>query len=661
MNRRFVCCFAALGTAASVGAFPATAGPNTVPEWVEAYTREALAVPVTLDNALKYRWYQIGAAVRAQHPMVYNIDIAPAMERLSRHGNAATEELKSQLDARLAVVPSLEAAGPATTQCSWIMARERGEGPTQLQLDLDTYCRDRAAPALYTRLVRERADSLDVRLTTLPTLSIQYPGRLVGTPGSVGREDVAATYTRALDQRLTRAEPVVVGELSAIFAGKAMGEAVLRPEAAQCRDLLGSWYSQEDAVRDLAASDPLNGGSVADAPRRFARAVGAACHREARAWLLRQQPAITTAIRATVAAVDAEHGSILSVSARCSGILGRWFPVGSTFDRDLTAPLQATCRQEVDGLNAKAVTARAEKIGARFERAPQTLAGLEQYGWFEASAAEIQGTTDPNDRDRAGVEDALRARTAAVVRPWRKAAWESALAEIADGCARAGLTDAALATARWRCAPYLGKPGRLVPAGGEDMRAAVAAACRAQEERVVARRVEAALAEAHVADVLGPGRLATSSPDGHAVFLNSRAVVAAAAVNGYQVRFRTSTSWAFQSRTTIAITPLGSMAPALDGALEPETRADGVPIWRITALEDLPGLDGPLATLACLTQGSQAALASLASMAAGTLIGMATDAPYTAGALILDGTRGLLEVAACGDAKQAFLAQEAFR
>lgn len=632
-----------------------------MPEWVEAYTREALAAPITLDNALKYRWYQIGAAVRAQHPMVYDIDIALATQQLRRHGNAAAEELKHQLDARLAVVPSLEVAGPATAQCSWIMARERGEGPTQLQIDLDTYCRDRAAPALYTRLVRERANGLDVRLATLPTLSTQYPGRLVGTPGPVGREDVAATYAHALDQRLTRAEPVVVGELRAIFAGKAMGEGALQSEAAQCRDLLGSWYPQEDAVRDLAASDPLNGGPAADAPRRFVRAVGAACHREARAWLLRQQPAITMAIQAAVAAVDAEHGPILSVSARCSGILGRWFPASGAFDRDLTAPLQATCRREADGLNAKAVTTRAERIVARFERIPRTLAGLEQNGWFEPSVAEIRGTTDPNDRDRGEIEAALQARTAAAVRPWREAAWEAALAEIADGYTRAELTDAALTAARARCAPYLGKPGRVLPAGGTDLRAAATAACKAQEGRIIARRVEAALAKAHVADVLGEGRLTTRTPDGRAISLNPRALVAAAAGDGYQVGFRRSTTWAFRTRTTILITPLGRAEPALAGTLEPETRADGVSVWRIATLQDLPGLDGPQATLACLTQGSQAALGPLASIFAGTLVAVAADAPYTAGALLQDGIGGLLNVADCATAKDAFLAQDKSR
>ena len=632
-----------------------------VPDWVKAYTTEALAAPVTLDTALRYRWYQIGVAVRSQHPMVYDIDITPAVQQLRQHGLSVQEDLKRQLDARLAVVPSLEVAGPATAQCSWIMARERGEGLTQLQVNLDAYCRDHAAPALYARLVRERADGMDVRLATMPSLSTEYPGRLVGTSGYVGREDVAATYTRALDQRLRKAEPAVTDELHTIFARKALGEGSLQTDAAQCRDLLGPWYPGDDALRDLAASDPLNGGIAADAPRRFARTIGGVCRREAKAWLLRQQPTITTAIRSAVAAVDVERGPILSVNARCSAILGRWFRTGVKFDADLVDPLQATCRREVEALTAKAIAARAAMITARFERSPRTLAGLEQNGWFEPSAEEIQGATDPNDRDRGEVESALRARAATVVRPWREAAWESALSEVANAYARAGLTDISLTSARGRCAPYLSMPGRSLPAGGTDLRTAVAAACRAQEGRVLARRVEAALAEAHIADVLGRGRLATSSPDGRAVSLKPRAVVAAAAANGYQVRFRRSTSWGFQTRTTMQITPLGSTEPALDGTLEPEARADGVPVWRVTALEDLPGLDGPLATIACVTQGSQAALASLANMAAGTLIGIAADAPYTASALILDGTTGLLEVAACGDAKAAFLRQDALR
>ncbi len=69
-------------------------------DWAEAYTREALAAPVTLENARTYRWYQIGPALRSGHPRVYDDKIRPTRERLKRHGSAALDDLKGRRSTR---------------------------------------------------------------------------------------------------------------------------------------------------------------------------------------------------------------------------------------------------------------------------------------------------------------------------------------------------------------------------------------------------------------------------------------------------------------------------------------------------------------------------------------------------------------------------------
>ncbi|GJE52133.1 hypothetical protein GOFOIKOB_5201 [Methylobacterium tardum] len=643
--------------AGTIGATAATAAPTTMPDWVEAYTREALTAPVTVENALKYRWYQIGVAIRSEHPFVYDIDIAPATAQLRRHGNAVSSELKQQLDARFSVVPSLEQAGPFTAQCGWIMARERGEGPTQVQLDLDAYCRDRAIPALYVRLVRERARAFDVRLPTLRTLDVSYPSRLIGTSGSVGREDVPAAFAKALEERLNTAQPSVVGELAAHFRAAAIGDAPLQTDAAVCRDLLGPWYPRHDPVRDMALSDPLRSAEAGgDAALRFGQAISDACRREAKAWLMRQQPAIDTAIRAGFAAIDPNQGPILSVRARCTAVLGRWFASLEGFELTLTGPLQQTCQREARALNERAVDIHAKAVTARFVTAARSVAGLEQNGWFEPSADDLQTVHDPRDPDWGEVDRLMRARTQAMIQPSRDAARNAAVSEIADLYGQAHLTDAELQPARRVCEPYLAKPTRTLPSGGGSVRDTIREACREQENRVGLRRAEKAVAVAGIETVLGKGRLVLTAPDGGLSYVDPRALVIAAAANGLQVTFERTSSWFFWTRERVRITSLGRDNPVLSGDLTADRHPTLGPVWRVTELQELPGLAGPLATLACVAQGQQAVDTLLTLGLAGAASLFIFDAPRTGAELIgiaLDGVAGATR---CETARRGYFA-----
>ncbi|MCJ2030435.1 hypothetical protein MKK50_13645 [Methylobacterium sp. J-043] len=642
----------------ALGGIPAfAASPPTIPDWVDAYTREALAAPVTLDNAQRYRWYQIGAAIRAQHPMVYDIDIRPMQEQLRRHGNAAVGDLKQRLDERFAAIRSLEEAGPFLGRCDWIMARERGEGATQLQIDLDAHCRERALPALYVRLVRKRAEALDVRLATMRRFDVGYPGHLVGSPGFVGRADVAGAYARALEDRLTTAQPQVIADLTEGFRTKTIGDDPLQTDVAQCHDLLGPWFPQRDPVRDMMLSDPLrSAGAGTEAALRFGQAVGSACRREAKAWLMRQQPGIDAAIRASITALDPKLGPILAVGTRCSGVLGRWFTASDGFDLTLTGPLHQTCREQAQGLNARAVDIRAQALAARFAAAPKTLDGLERNGWFAVSADELQAAHDPRDPERGEVDALMQARTEALVQPLREAAREAALTEIRDLFERAGLGDAELQPARRICSPYVGGTTRTLPPGGADLRKAISDACREQENRVAVRRAEAAVATAEIEPVLGEARLVLSAPDGRQTYADPRAVVIAAAGNGLQISFRRTTSWFFWTTETLRVTPFGRDNPALVGHLVADTHPAGGQVWRVTDLQALPSLDGPFATLACLTQGPEAAQALAGLGLAGMASIFLLDLPRTGVELLSAAGTLTTSMGQCADARRSYFA-----
>ncbi|MCB4806496.1 hypothetical protein QO001_006468 [Methylobacterium brachiatum] len=642
----------ALLAAGTFTATAAVAGPAPTSDWLDAYTQEATTAPVTLENAVKYRWYQISAADRGKHPFV---DIAPAAVRLRQHGDAALPELKRQLDARCAAVRSLDEAGPFHAQCGWIMQREPGQGVSQVQIDLEGYCRDRAMPALYLRLVRERAQALGVRLATLPTLDVAYPSRAVGTAGTVGHEDVPAAYVRALDERLAAAQPVVIGELAEHFRTKVIGDDPLRTDGAQCRDLLGRWYAQPDPVRDMALNDPLRGVAVgSEAGARFGQAVGGGGgRREAQAWLMRQQPGIDAAIRAGLAALDPKAVPILSVQTRCAAVLGRWFTTFDGFDLALTRPLSQTCREAAAALNAKAIDIRARAVADRFEEVPKTLVGLEVNGWFEPEPDDLQVVHELRDPNRNEVDQALRARTTALVQPMRSAARVAAIGEVISRYENAELDDAGLGPVRRICGPYVGHAIRPLPPGGDDLRKAVGDACREGEKQVGVRRTRMAFAAAHVGDVVGDGMLGLTTPDGRVAFADPRAIVAAVAINGVQVAFRRTMWWLFWSRVHIQITPLGRDAPALIGTLIPETRADGVRVWRVVGL---PGLDGPFATMACLTQGHEAADAAVGLGLAGAAALFLFDAPHTGGELIGTGFDIARTSARCSRARQTYLA-----
>lgn len=626
-----------------------------VPDWVRTYTQEALAAPVTLENAQRYRWYQIGVAVRADHPMVYDLDIRSMQLELQRHGNAVAADLKARLDERFAAIRSVEEAGAYYQQCSWILSRPGGEHMTPVQSDLLTYCEQKAVPALYTRLVGERARNLDIRLTTLRDLDVTYPSRVIGTIAGVARADVPAVYARALADRLKKGKAQVTADLSEHFRIKTVSETTLQTDAAQCRELLGQWYPQGDPIRDMTMSDPLSSVPAGtDVVLGFSGAIGAACRRDAKAWLMQQRPAIDADIRKTFAGLDPERGPILGIGTRCSAVLGRWFSSFDGFELTLTGPLQQTCREDAQRLNARASDLRAQALTAQIAGAPKTLDGLERNGWFSVSDDAIAGVHDPRDPERGEVDQLVRSRTEALLQPVREAAREAALKEIRGLYDPTRLSDADLEPARRICGPYLGRTTRALPPGGGDLKAEIRQTCSEEEGQVVVRRAEAAVAASDIDAVLGKGRLVITTPDGRQAYAEPRAVVMAAAGNGLQIKFRRTRTWLFWTKESLHVTPFGRDNPMLNGDLEPEIDPAGERLWRVKDLQILPGLDGPFTTLACLTMGPEAAQAVVGLGLAGMASLFVLDLPRTGSNLIWAAGTLTTNMAQCESARRSF-------
>lgn len=634
---------------------PALAGgPPPIPEWVESYAREAMSAPVTLENARKYHFYQLPRSLRSDHPFIYDVDIAPLLNQFRNYGNGQRETLKRLLDEKLATIQTVEEAGPYHGQCSWIMAREGGNDVTQVQIDLDTYCRTKAVPVAYQRLVREHAERLDLRLAQLRNVDVSFPGRFIGTDRFIQNTDIGSTYAKAVEARLGAAQPAVIGELAQTYREKPLSEDPLQTGGAQCQALLGRWYPKSDPIRDLAMNDPLRGGtSGEEAAGGFAQAVSTACKREANAWLMRQQPAIGTAIKASLNTADAADGPVLSVRARCETALGRWFRSFDRFELAFIGPLRQTCATEAGQLVDRDIDVRAKSVAARLEGAPRTLDGLEQRNWFEPSSSDLSAVADPRDPGRDGVVTLMTDRTIAMTRPFREEAQVNAITGLEKAYADGGLTDAGLRPARNLCGPYLGSATRTLPAGGGTVRKAIETACRSQEAKVAVARGISAQAKSNIDTVLDKGNLTVLSPRGETVTVDPRMVVTAAAANGFQVTFQQSRTLFFAKRYAIRITPFGQNAPALDGALEPETRADGVALWRITQLDGLPGIDGPLATLSCVARSKKDGGDTVVLAAAG-LAAAAADAPWTAGLFLGAAFTEAALSSACRTAANAF-------
>lgn len=634
----------------------AWAAPASNPEWVEAYALEVMTAPVTLENAKKYHWYQIAHSVRSERTRTSDIDIEPVQKRLRQYGDGLFDQLKRQLDEKEAAITMLEEAGPFPTHCRWIMPTKQGDIRTPLQDNLEAYCRTKLVPITYRRLLGEYVERLNVSLPHLRNLDVTYPAQLVGTDAMITAQNLYRDYGQALEVRLAAAQPQVVGEITQLYRDKPLGEGPLRTGAAQCRELLGPWFPQSDVVRDMAMNDPLGGGSNGDAAvLRFKQGVGNACKREANAWLLRQQPALTTAITAGIAASDNPHGPVLSVQARCDVVLGRWFTTFDGFDLGFTGPLRQGCASEAKGVIDRALEIRAKTVAASLQAAPRTLEGLERNGWFEPSQGDLDAVADPRDAGRDEIVRLMREKTLTLTNPLRDVAKVAAVSQVAKAYAEDGPTDAGLRSARNVCAPYLGTGSRSIPPGGGLVRSAIEAACRDEEKKITAKRVVAAVTASNVDGVLGKGMLAVVAPEGTTQSVDPRMLVVAAAANGFQVAFSQTRSL-FLSRTyALRITPLGQDAPALGGVLVPEPRADGVEVWRVTELDRLPALDGPLATLSCIARGRVdgkdiAVLAAAAGIAA-----VVFDASQTAGTLLGAAFEGLTSASICQAARQSFI------
>ncbi len=181
----------------------------------------------------------------------------------------------------------------------------------------------------------------------------------------------------------------------------------------------------------------------------------------------------------------------------------------------------------------------------------------------------------------------------------------------------------------------------------------IAGLCRSLHERTIARRVSMATERAGIPAMFKEGEdLAVPSPEGRLQFFDPTRLVRAAAVDGLQIAFVEAD---YGNDAQMRVTPLGKLAPALEGALQTTTRGDDAAVMKLVRLTSLRGMDGSLATVECVgTPVQEAYRQGRAEMLRGYALALFDDLPVAGSLVANDARRAMFDVMACDAAKTAF-------
>ncbi len=601
-----------------------------------------LAAPVTLEAAVRQHWYQLPLEELFAHGVASRTEANwdDINRRLAAHVVAIRPALLRQLDARFARLASLDGFGAPPSYCGWLRERQPPSLLTNLQQELWAQCIRTAAPDAVGRVLARRAAGLHVDLASLRSLDVQFPRAMLGDVHASRWSGLEQAWHQGVRDRLGSARDPVLAAVAAHFRAKPADAPPASPRA-ECAALVGPEAGTEEPLGIEARH---------------------ACLAQATSGLLAQQPRAVRAVQAEAAAPAPTSGPIASVQARCQAAVGRAYPALTDDDPAVTGPVWQACEAAAGPALERDLDARLAPAIARVLSAPRTLAGLEATGWFELPAAVLaeaaEGATpypavpadDPSRRLRARFEQAVGAA--------RQEATGRAVAQVGQAYAAASdNAGSALAAARALCGPYLGsaEANRAVPISTSEARRAVQQACRSEEAEAPGRGCKAALLRFGADNPFARERLWVAAPDGQRVPVEAAPLVCAAGMDGFQVSTR-GTGWLGRGHE-LRITPVGRDAPALAAPLEQVRRADGVLVWHVGALTGLPGLDGPLATVACLSApASQAANVTLWGVLGGALLHLGGQ-PEGGNGLIGNALGQHAAATACAAAKAAFLRQ----
>jgi hypothetical protein len=626
--------------------------------WAEMRAQEMMAAPVTLENASQFHWYQIlPSDLEARGLSHLHPSYATTTGRaLSEYGLKQLSVLQEQLNERFATTGLPADENATIDHCGWIAKRPQSALVTGVQGKLLSYCRQSAAPALIKRLLIERAAKLEIGVANLKTLDLSLPRSIIGevAAGSLGEFDAA--YGAAVSKRLAETQEAVAQEIRNLITAQAYGGGSLRPTRVQCGQILGSWFIERDGhVGGLARFDTLRlGRSQDDAKDTFARALSGACQASANNWLLDRQPTLIAEVKNVFARVNLGEGTLIPVEARCDNLLRRWFDRLDSFDQALTGPVWQVCEKEAAAFNSRSIDARIASLKGIIASAPRSLEGLEKANWFELPDSVSRSWVDPFGVGSQDLQRMIGSRFEMEVGTTRREATQNALDTIRSVYADAASDEQKVGQAVALCGPYLDPKngGRMLPPGGGKTRAAIQEECRRSKSSLAARLCDQAITQADPDGTFGAS-VAVPAPGGRLISVDLRRLVCASAADGIRVAF-TISGLIFKTHE-VRISPWNKSAPSLKGTLEKMARPDGVEGWRVTKLESLPGLDGPLATLSCLTMSASDAGAVTTAAALGGLAAALFDAPDTAERLFGGAIDNFASAAACAAAKTDFL------
>ncbi len=606
--------------------------------WSQAYQSALLAAPLTLDDAIRFRFfapprYTVGIGIAAGLH-------SPAAEQARADKRAAAlPVLSAELDSRFKILADAlntetRVAAPPhpVSYCDWIWQVQTSTPIPDVVKQLAQRCaEDRIA--YLTRVALRFADQQP--LAGLPlTDPLQpkppmppaerandfsfMPTDLMGAPpASQPPREAALAMVYPADRNADDA----ITAMNAIFA----------PRLKQRYDALGDQMERSllDAVTGYAAAGVISApdqecvgllGSYALVPPndvRFdlSKRLVTACRQAVQATVEPHLQQIVAAVHQKIVGDPIEKATVQQIKPTCFALWRPYFnlPPNVAFTNfantgltgKQTYELGNPCQADVNARNQAIYRQRLAAVIARVKAAPPTRSGLEKTYWFELTDADfdwVPRVQNPLDQDekkfRDGAIDAFKAAFEKVAAPLRQTATDAALKEIDD--AFKGNTVSAPHGVDL-CQPYVSPASGIRPlpliAGDAGPKSLLVTACARDLRALSVARMQKALTEAGM-DTLNGLSLAVKAPSGALVSINADAMIKAAATDGIQISF---VPGGLISYPSIEIRSFNPDRPTLKGKLVKTRRADDMQVMLVDDLAVFPDFDGPLDTLLCLS------------------------------------------------------------
>ncbi len=579
--------------------------------WSQAYQDELIAAPLSLDAAIRLRFFapsnSVGNGVNAAL-------FSPAAQQARADKRAqALPILLAELDARFnTLTAALDKADRVVLPprqvyyCAWITNAQTSLPIPDLASKLAQRCvQDRTAflSAMAARLADQQPRA-DLPLTD----PLQPPGGATDSqpPADAARAlamlypadqdanasiaPMEAAFSARLRQRFDAAGDRMERSLDEAVARYAASETITAPDR-ECFGLLGPY------------------ARVWPSDERFdlSKRLVTACRRAVQATLEPRLQRLIAGVHQTIMEQPIATAAVQQSWPACFAMWRPYFnaPSGDTLNplefglsQDQMHELANSCPADLDSRNQVIFQQHLATVVARVRAYPLTRSGLELGHWFELTDADLAWAPKPQnpfDGGQAAFHDkavkAFSAEFETVAAPLRHAATAAGLQEI-DAAFAGDSVSAPRGIAL--CEPYVSPYDTAQPLApsfaADSPRSQFVQACANHMQAISAARLQKALAEAELRSLDGLA-LAVKDDDGNLVPENPETLVKAAATDGVQIVF---------TSTSIVIRSFNPGRPTLKGALVKAKRPNDVQVMRVDDLAMFPGFNGPLETVSCL-------------------------------------------------------------